>query len=167
MLVLITDYNQSVNSPSALRNRLLKYLIPVILISFLFNGPKFFEARVGYSNSTVLATPTNETLTNLTLSDGTMNTLLEQESIEWTPYVSSRYHSRFFDCLAHPNISATLATDQKMTLKKLSSYLLAKFSRVPFTTVLINGISTMVNGTLVRDTKMTSGSFLISGKSCT
>ena len=89
MIVLITDYNQSVNSPSALRNRLLKYLIPVILISFLFNGPKFFEARVGYSNSTVLATPTNETLTNLTLSDGTMNTLLEQESIEWTPYVSN------------------------------------------------------------------------------
>ena len=25
----------------------------------------------------------------------------------------SRYHSRFFDCLAHPNLSATLATDQK------------------------------------------------------
>ena len=90
MIVPITDYAQSANSPSALRNRLLKYLIPVILISFLFNGPKFFEARVGYSNSTVVATPTNETLTNLTLSDGTMNTVLEQESIEWTPYVSTR-----------------------------------------------------------------------------
>jgi hypothetical protein len=25
----------------------------------------------------------------------------------------SRYHSRFFDCLAHPNLIATLATDQK------------------------------------------------------
>ena len=24
-----------------------------------------------------------------------------------------RHHSRFFDCLAHPNLSATLATDQK------------------------------------------------------
>ena len=24
-----------------------------------------------------------------------------------------RYLSRFFDCLAHPNLSATLATDQK------------------------------------------------------
>ena len=35
-----------------------------------------------------------------------------------------------------------------MTLK-LSSYLLPKFSRVPFTIVLINGISTMVNGTLL------------------
>ena len=32
-----------------------------------------------------------------------------------------------------------------MTLK-LSSYLLSKFSRVPFTIVLISGISTMVNG---------------------
>ena len=35
-----------------------------------------------------------------------------------------------------------------MTLK-LYSYLLPKFSRVPFTIVLISGISTMVNGTLL------------------
>ena len=35
-----------------------------------------------------------------------------------------------------------------MTLK-LSSYLLPKFSRVPFTIILISGISTMVNGTLL------------------
>ena len=35
-----------------------------------------------------------------------------------------------------------------MTLK-LSPYLLPKFSRVPFTIVLISGISTMVNGTLL------------------
>ena len=35
-----------------------------------------------------------------------------------------------------------------MTLK-LSSYLLTKFSKVAFTTVLISGISTMVNGTLL------------------
>ena len=35
-----------------------------------------------------------------------------------------------------------------MTLK-LSSYLLPKFSRVPLTIVLIRGISTMVNGTLL------------------
>ena len=32
---------------------------------------------------------------------------------------------------------------------KLASYLLPKFSRVPFTIVLISGISTMVNGTLL------------------
>ena len=36
----------------------------------------------------------------------------------------------------------------KKTLK-LSSYLLSKFSKVPFTIVLISGISTMVNGTLL------------------
>ena len=36
----------------------------------------------------------------------------------------------------------------KMTLK-LSSYLSPKFSRVPLTIVLIRGISTMVNGTLL------------------
>ena len=35
-----------------------------------------------------------------------------------------------------------------MTLK-LSSYLLPKFSRGPFPIVLISGISTMVNGTLL------------------
>ena len=36
-----------------------------------------------------------------------------------------------------------------MTLKKLSSYLLLKFSRVLFIIVLISLISTMVNGTLL------------------
>ena len=30
-----------------------------------------------------------------------------------TRYMYSRYLSRFFDCLANPNLSATLATDQK------------------------------------------------------
>ena len=35
-----------------------------------------------------------------------------------------------------------------MTIK-LSLYLLSKFSRVPFTIVLISRISTMVNGTLL------------------
>ena len=29
------------------------------------------------------------------------------------PEVSTRYLLRFFDCLAHPNLSATFATDQK------------------------------------------------------
>ena len=28
--------------------------------------------------------------------------------------LKTRHHSRFFDCLAHPNLSATLATDQKL-----------------------------------------------------
>jgi hypothetical protein len=38
-------------------------------------------------------------------------------SLVHNPY--SRYHSRFFDCLAHPNLSATLATDQKLPLSFL------------------------------------------------
>ncbi len=71
--------------------------------------------------------------------------------------VYSRYLLRFFDCLAHPNLSATFATDQMIL--KLSSYLLPKFSRVPLTIVLIPLISTIVNLTLLnfgkRDTKTT------------
>ena len=43
-----------------------------------------------------------------------------------------------------------------MTLKS-SSYLLPKFSRVPFTIVLISGISTMVNGTLLNFDKRYKG----------
>ena len=59
----------------------------------------------------------------------------------------SRYHSRFFDCLAHPNLSATLATDQKCPLSHLCiSY---QSLAVSLTIVLISGISTMVNGTLL------------------
>ena len=63
--------------------------------------------------------------------------------------VNIRYLSRFFDCLAHPNLSkCNFGHWSKMTIK-LSSYLLPKFIRVPFTIVLISGISTMVNGTLL------------------
>ena len=47
-----------------------------------------------------------------------------------------------------------------MTLK-LSSYLLPKFSRVPFTIVLISGISTMVNGTLLNFGKRYEDDFRI------
>ena len=36
-----------------------------------------------------------------------------------------------------------------MNLKLLPSYILPKFSRVSFTIILISGISTMVNGTLL------------------
>ena len=62
------------------------------------------------------------------------------------------YLSRFFDCLAHPNLRATFSHWSKMTLK-LSSYLLPKFSRVPFP-LLVLWLTTLCS-TLVRDTKMT------------
>ena len=34
------------NSPEACRKRLLKYLIPVVVFSLVFNIPKFLEARL-------------------------------------------------------------------------------------------------------------------------
>ena len=48
-----------------------------------------------------------------------------------------------------------MAPVSKKTAVKLSSYLLPKFSRVVNTMVLISLTGTMVNGTLLRDTKMT------------
>ena len=72
------DYNQSINSPSALRYRLLKYLIPVIAISLLFNAPKFFEAQVEYES-----TPISVVLQNLT-----NEALIKGDIVEWKPRVS-------------------------------------------------------------------------------
>ncbi len=34
------------NSPEAVRRRLLKYVIPVLILSILFNVPKFMEATI-------------------------------------------------------------------------------------------------------------------------
>ena len=53
------DYNQSMNSPEAVRLRLVKYLLPVIIFSICFNITKFMEAEacwgINYSlNSTYL-----------------------------------------------------------------------------------------------------------------
>ena len=39
---------QSMNDPRALRNRVLKYLIPVFIICIVFNITKFFEIDVKY-----------------------------------------------------------------------------------------------------------------------
>lgn len=38
------DYNQAMNDAAAIRLRLLKFLLPVIIFSVLFNFPKFFES---------------------------------------------------------------------------------------------------------------------------
>ena len=49
--VLKTNLNflfQSMNDPRALRNRVLKYLIPVFIICIVFNITKFFEIDVKY-----------------------------------------------------------------------------------------------------------------------
>ena len=38
------NYSQSMNDSNALRQRMLKYLLPVFLLTILFNVTKFFEA---------------------------------------------------------------------------------------------------------------------------
>ena len=63
-------------------------------------------------------------------------------------YVFVRYLLRFFYCLTHPNLSATLPLIRNDPFKS-SSYLLPKFSRAPLTIVQISKIITMVNGTLL------------------
>ena len=42
------DYNQAMNDENAIRRRLLKYLLPVVIASVVFNIPKFLESRVSY-----------------------------------------------------------------------------------------------------------------------
>ena len=38
------DYKKAINDASALKHRLIKYLLPVLIAAFVFNIPKFFEA---------------------------------------------------------------------------------------------------------------------------
>lgn len=52
------DYKKAINDASALKHRLVKYLLPVMIASFIFNIPKLFEAtyfvvekQVGYYSS--------------------------------------------------------------------------------------------------------------------
>ncbi len=39
---------QSMNDENATCRRVLKYVVPVLSFSILFNVPKFFEAEIGY-----------------------------------------------------------------------------------------------------------------------
>ena len=39
--------------------------------------------------------------------------------LELTKRLTTRYLLRFFDCLAHPNLCATIATNQKLPLSHL------------------------------------------------
>ena len=72
------------NDPRALRNRVLKYLIPVFIICIVFNITKFFEIDVKYIpiNSTNINNTTQSLITtglNLTINDN--NTSLESSSV--------------------------------------------------------------------------------------
>jgi hypothetical protein len=74
--------------------------------------------------------------------------------------MANRYHSRFFDCLAHQNLSTTLATDQKWPCSCLPDLRIPYQSlAVPFTIVLISTISTMVNCTLLNFGKIYKDDF--------
>ena len=58
------DYNQSMSDPSGVRNRLLKYLVPVILLSILVNIPKFFETQAWIIDPVLLTAAVNNNNNN-------------------------------------------------------------------------------------------------------
>ena len=72
---VFSDYNQSMNNPKAIRDRLLKYLIPVIIFAIGFNVPKFMEATIVYK-------PVNQTV-NVTIN----GSLVEEIDVDWRPMV--------------------------------------------------------------------------------
>ena len=69
----------------------------------------------------------------------------------------TRYLLRFFDCVVHPNLSATFATDQKWPFSHLRISYQSLAESQSLTIVLISGISTMVNGTLLNFGKRYKG----------
>jgi hypothetical protein len=82
-----TDYSQSMNSREAIRNRLIKYLIPVILLSVTFNIPKFLEAKLVYRP----ADPINSIVPNSTDLNMTMSTIAANTTQKWIPMVRELY----------------------------------------------------------------------------
>jgi hypothetical protein len=75
------------NSREAIRNRLIKYLIPVILLSVTFNIPKFLEAKLVYRP----ADPINSIVPNSTDLNMTMSTIAANTTQKWIPMVSFLY----------------------------------------------------------------------------
>ena len=47
------DYKQAVNDSAAINRRLVKYLLPVLVASIIFNLPKFFEATYHFVTTKV------------------------------------------------------------------------------------------------------------------
>ena len=64
-------------NPTAIRSRLLKYLIPVIIFAVGFNVPKFMEA-------TILYKAVNRTV-NVSSADG--SDWVEEIAVDWRPMV--------------------------------------------------------------------------------
>ena len=65
-------------NPQAIRSRLLKYLIPVIIFAVGFNVPKFMEA-------TILYKAVNRTV-NVSTADG--SDWVEETEVDWRPMVN-------------------------------------------------------------------------------
>ena len=58
----IKYFFQTMNDGSAMRRRLLIYILPVFLLSLVFTIPKFFEAKIAYRDvSEISVTGTNGT----------------------------------------------------------------------------------------------------------
>ena len=64
-------------NPQAIRSRLLKYLIPVIIFAVGFNVPKFMEATIVYK-------AVNRTV-NVTTANG--SEWVEEIDVDWRPLV--------------------------------------------------------------------------------
>ena len=63
---------QTMNDGSAMRRRLLKYILPVFLLSLVFTIPKFFEAKIAYRDvSEISEAGTNVTRVSYTYSVST------------------------------------------------------------------------------------------------
>ena len=59
---------QTMNDGSAMRRRLLKYILPVFLLSLVFTIPKFFEAKIAYRDvSEISEAGTNVTRVSYTV----------------------------------------------------------------------------------------------------
>ena len=145
------------------------YFWSKLQLEFLNNSESIAGKSRWYQNSSrifiristgkVMASLIETFLSSLTLSTS-LSTFLAAATFfmflkNWNKYkwegTKNRYFSRFFDCLAHPNLIATLATHQKWPSRYLRTSL-SKFSIVMIP-LLVPWFCTLLN--LVRDTKMT------------
>lgn len=77
---------KAMNDQRLMRSRVIKYLVPVSLLSFGFNIPKFFESKVEYSNSSYYDDYSTEEEGNDSLIASSTAEPYYSEEIE--PYIS-------------------------------------------------------------------------------
>jgi hypothetical protein len=99
---LLNPNYQNVKEQSFIKKSIIKSVTYLIMISIAINRIFFFSSLANLCLFWANILDLNHVQKSLFLINNT------------TFYVISiRYLSRFFDCLVHPNLSATLATDQK------------------------------------------------------